>query len=50
MAKNGPDCALFVRTNPKTENGWCLGLCGSHPNTEGTQSTRNPPLFVASKP
>ena len=27
-----------------------VACCGSNPNSEGTSSTRNPPLFVASKP
>ena len=36
MAKNGPDCAQFVSTSPKTENGPHLGLRGSKPNSEGT--------------
>ena len=35
---------------PKTKNGLYLGLRGSKPNSEGTYSTRNPPLFVVSKP
>ena len=35
---------------PKTKSGPHLGLCGSNPNSEGTYSTCNPPLFVVSKP
>ena len=27
-----------------------FGLCGSKPTSEGTYCTRNPPLFVISKP
>ena len=50
MAKNGPDCAQFVSNNPKTKNGPYLGLHGSNPKSKGTQSTRNPPLFMVSKP
>ena len=51
--KNGqkwPECALFVSNTPKTKNGPYLGLRGSKPNSEGTYSTRNAPLFVVSKP
>ena len=51
--KNGqkwPKCALFVSNMPQTKHGPYLGLRGSKPNFEGTYSTRNPPLFVVSKP
>ena len=48
--KNGPDCAPWVSNEPKTNNGLYLGLRGSKPNCEGTNSTRNPPLFAVSKP
>ena len=51
--KNGqkwPECALFVFYKPKTKQGPYLGLNGSKPNSEGTYSTRKPPLFVVSKP
>ena len=50
--KNGQkwrECALFVSNTSKTKNRSHLGLCGSKPNSEGTYSTRNPPLFVVSK-
>ena len=40
-AKNGTDCAHFVSTSPKTENGPYLGLRGSNLDSEGTWSTRN---------
>ena len=50
MAENGPDCAQFVSNSPNMENGLYLGLRGSNPNSEGTYSTRNPPLLVVSKP
>ena len=50
MAKNGPDCAQLVSNSPKTENGSYLGLRGSNLKSKGTYSTRNPPLFVVSKP
>ena len=36
MAKNGPHCAHFVSTSPKTENEPYLGLRGSNPTSEGT--------------
>ena len=36
--------------HPETKNGPYLGLRGSKTNSEGTWSTRNPPLFMASKP
>ena len=49
MAKIGANCAQFVSTSPKTENGPYLGLLGSKPNSQGTYSTRNPPIFVVSK-
>ena len=39
----------MVSNRPKTKNGPYLGVCGSKPNSEGTYSTRNPPLFVVSK-
>ena len=51
--KNGekwPECALSLSNTPKTKNGPHLGLSGSKPNSEGTYSTRNPPLFEACKP
>ena len=51
--KNGqkwPKCAVFVPNKPKTRNGPYLGLGGSTTNSEGTYSSRNPPLFVVSKP
>ena len=35
--------------HPETKHGPYLGLRGSNPNSEGTYSTRNPPLFVVSK-
>ena len=35
---------------PETKNEPYLGLRGSKPNSEGSWSTRNPPLFVLSKP
>ena len=51
--KNGqkwPECARFVSNRPETKNGTYLRPCGSYPNSEGTYSTRNAPLFVVSKP
>ena len=51
--KNGyklPKFAMFVSHGPKTKNGPYRGLRGSKTNSEGTQSTCNPPLFVVSKP
>ena len=50
MAKNGLECAQLVLSNPKPKNGPYLGLRGSKPNSEGTESTCNPPLFVVSQP
>ena len=50
MADNGPDCGQFVSNSPRTKNGPYLGLRSSNPNSHGTYSTRNPPLFVVSKP
>ena len=50
MAQNGPNGAQFVSTCPKIKNGPYLGLHGSKPNSEGTESTRNPPLFVVFNP
>ena len=38
-----------VHQHPETKNGPYLGLRGSKPNCEGTQSTRDHPLFVVSK-
>ena len=35
---------------PKTKNGLYLGLGGSKTDSEGTQSTCNPQLFVVCKP
>ena len=49
IGQKWPECALFVSNGPKTKNGPYLGLCGSKPNSEGTYSTRNPPLFVVYK-
>ena len=51
--KNGqkwPECAVFVSNKTKTKYGPYLGLRGSNSDSEGTYSTRNPPLFVVSKP
>ena len=42
-------CAV-VSNSSKTENESYLGLRGLKANSEGTYSTRNPPLFVVSKP
>ena len=39
-----------VHQHPETKNGPYLGLRGSKANSEGTQSIRNPPLLVVSKP
>ena len=39
-----------VHQHPETKNGPYLGLRGSKTNSEGTWSTRNPPLFMVSKP
>ena len=39
-----------VHQHPETKNGPYLGLRGSKVNSEGTQSIRNPPLLVVSKP
>ena len=39
-----------MSNRPETKNGSYLGLRGSKPNSEGTYSTRNPPLFVVYKP
>ena len=38
-----------MHQHPKTKHGPYLGLCGSKFDSEGTYSTRNPPLFVVSK-
>ena len=35
---------------PETKHGPYLGLRGSKSDSKGTKSTRNPPLFVVSKP
>ena len=51
--KNGQKwaaCALFVSNTPKTKIRPYLGLHGSKPNSKGSSPTRNPPLFVVSKP
>ena len=50
MAKNGLNVRFLCPIGPETKNGPYLGLRGSKPNSEGTYSTRNPPLFVVSKP
>ena len=50
MATNGPDCALFVSNNPKTNNGPYLGLRGSKPDFRGHLVQPRPPVFVVSKP
>ena len=39
-----------VHQHPETKHGPYLGLRGSKSDSEGTYSTRNPPLFVVSKP
>ena len=44
-----PKCAPFVSNRLETINGPYLGLHGSKPNSESTNSTHNPPLFVVSK-
>ena len=49
-AKNGPHWTQHLLASPKTKNGPYLGLRGSKPNSEGTLSTRTPPLFVVPKP
>ena len=41
---------VVVSHSPETENGPYLGVRGSNPNSQGEYSTRNPPLFVLSKP
>ena len=51
--RNGPKRRQKARKcaqHPETKRGPYLGLRGSNPNSEGTWSTRNPPLFVVSKP
>ena len=50
VAKNRPECAHLMSDSPKTKHGPYLGLRGSNRNSEGTKSTRNPPLFVVSQP
>ena len=49
-AKNGLNVRCLCQTSPKTKKGPYLGLGGSTTNSEGTYSSRNPPLFVVSKP
>ena len=39
-----------VHQHPETKHRRYLGLRGSKSDSEGTQSTRNPPLFVVSNP
>ena len=39
-----------VRQHPETKHVPYLGLRGSKSDSEGTKSTRKPPLFVVSKP
>ena len=36
LAQNGPECAQFVSTSPKTKNGPYFGLRGSNQKSEGT--------------
>ena len=54
--RNGPKSAkkpqklCNVHQHPETKNGPYLGLRGSKPNSEGTKSTSNHPLFMVSKP
>ena len=53
MAQKGtkkPQNLRNVHQPPKPKQGLYLGLRGSKYDSEGTQSTRNPPLFVVSKP
>ena len=53
MAQKGakkPQKLRNVHQHPETKNGPYLGLRGSKTNSEGTLSTRNPPLFMVSKP
>ena len=51
--RNGPKRRQNLRNvhqHPETKHGPYLGLCGSKSDSEGTYSTRKPPLFVVSKP
>ena len=46
---HAPSCTLRTYLT-ETKHVPYLGLSGSNANSEGTKSTRNPPLFVVSKP
>ena len=45
-----PQTLRNVHQHPQTKQGPYSGLPGSKSDSEGTKSTRNPPLFVVSKP
>ena len=45
MAKNGLNVRCLCQTGPKPRMGRILGYVAQNPNSEGTYSTRNPPLF-----
>ena len=49
-APKSPKNLRNAHQHPETKHGAYLGLRGSNLNSEGTYSTRNPPLFVVSKP